>query len=116
MASEQDDQQSIEVFEKMTTSEATYSAKISSSITEAKNAKPTQHPLSFHPDPSLSALAKEYSDLEMEMFSSGPAQIIWPNNITWKNFAVYQLIPTLIYELEYPRTQKCVIFHGIEHC
>jgi len=116
MASEQDDQQSIEVVERITASKATYSAKISSSITEVKkSAKPSQHPLAFHPDPSLSAIAKEYSDLQMEMISSGPEQVIWPNNITWKNFAVYQLIPTLVYELEYPRTQQCVIFHGIEH-
>lgn len=116
MASEQDDQQSIEVIESMTASEVTDSAKISSSITKVKkSARPSQHPLAFHPDPSLSAIAKEYSDLEMEMISSGPEQVIWPNNITWKNFAVYQLIPTLVYELEYPRTQQCVIFHDIEH-
>jgi len=116
MASEQDDQQSIEVVERITASKATYSAKISSSITEVKKStRPSQHPLTFYPDPSLSAIAKEYSDLQMEMISSGPEQVVWPSNITWKNFAIYQLIPTLVYELEYPRTQQCVIFHGIEH-
>ncbi|KAF7308456.1 O-acyltransferase [Mycena chlorophos] len=30
----------------------------------------------------------------------------YPDNITFKNFAVYQLIPTLVYELEYPRTNR----------
>lgn len=114
MALEQDNQQSVEVVEKMATHEATYSAKISSSITEVKKSVQTaQHPLVFHPDPSLSALAKEYSDLKTELISLGPEQVIWPDNVTWKSFAVYQLIPTLVYELEYPRTKQCAIFLSI---
>jgi len=114
MALEQDDQQSVEVVEKIATHEATYSAKISSSITEVKKSVQTaQHPLVFHPDPSLSALAKEYSDLKTELISLGPEQVIWPDNVTWKSFAVYQLIPTLVYELEYPRTKQCAIFLSI---
>jgi len=114
MALEQHDQQSVEVVEKMATHEATYSAKISSSITEVKKSVQTaQHPLVFHPDPSLSALAKEYSDLKTELISLGPEQVIWPDNVTWKSFAVYQLIPTLVYELEYPRTKQCAIFLSI---
>ncbi|KAI0272515.1 MBOAT, membrane-bound O-acyltransferase family-domain-containing protein [Gloeopeniophorella convolvens] len=64
------------------------------------------HPLVDHPDPEISALATEYSELESELVSSGPEYVRWPNNITFKNFAVYQLIPTLVYELEYPRTNK----------
>ncbi|KXN87421.1 putative sterol O-acyltransferase 1 [Leucoagaricus sp. SymC.cos] len=87
--------------------DTTYSATISSSITEVKETiQPPQHPLVSHPDPSISALAKEYSDLQAELVSLGPERVSWPNNITWKNFAVYQLIPTLIYELEYPRTKQ----------
>ena len=114
MALEQDNQQSVEVVEKMATHEATYSAKISSSIMEVKKSVQTaQHPLVFHPDPSLSALAKEYSDLKTELISLGPEQVIWPDNVTWKSFAVYQLIPTLVYELEYPRTKQCAIFLSI---
>ncbi|KAI0255918.1 MBOAT, membrane-bound O-acyltransferase family-domain-containing protein [Lactifluus subvellereus] len=64
------------------------------------------HPLVHHPDPEISALATEYSELESELVSSGPERVRWPENITFKNFAVYQLIPTLVYELEYPRTKK----------
>ena len=59
-----------------------------------------------HPDPEISALATEYVDLESELESSGPERVRWPENITFKNFAVYQLIPTLVYELEFPRTNK----------
>lgn len=59
-----------------------------------------------HPDPEISALATEYFELESELVSSGPERVRWPENITLKNFAVYQLIPTLVYELEFPRTNK----------
>lgn len=66
----------------------------------------TPHTLVDHPDQELSRLAKEYSELEAELSSTGPEQVRWPANIGWKKFAVYQLIPTLVYELEYPRTEK----------
>jgi len=70
----------------------------------------TPHPLIHHPDSQISDMAKDYSELQSELISSGPFYVKWPDNITWKNFAVYQLIPTLVYELEYPRTEKSVIF------
>jgi sterol O-acyltransferase len=66
------------------------------------------HILVHHPDSQISALAKEYSELESELVSSGPEHVRWPENITFKNFAMYQLIPTLVYELEYPRTKRYV--------
>ncbi|KIM44708.1 hypothetical protein M413DRAFT_442663 [Hebeloma cylindrosporum] len=64
------------------------------------------HPLVMHPDPQISDMAKDYTELQNELVSSGPTYVKWPENITWKNFAVYQLIPTLVYELEYPRTNR----------
>jgi sterol O-acyltransferase len=64
------------------------------------------HPLVDHPDEEISTLAKDYSDLQSELTSTGPNTIQWPENITLKNFAIYQLIPTLVYELEYPRTDR----------
>ena len=67
------------------------------------------HPLVDHPDEMIAALAREYSEMEAELVSSGPHYVQWPNNITWKNFAVYQVIPTLVYELEYPRTDKYAV-------
>jgi hypothetical protein len=70
------------------------------------------HILVHHPDPQISALAAEYTELESELVSSGPERVRWPENITFKNFAVYQLIPTLVYELEYPRTKKYVLRLG----
>ena len=64
------------------------------------------HPLVDHPDEKIAELAEEYSELDAELVSTGPAKIRWPNNISWSNFADYQLIPTLVYELEYPRTER----------
>ncbi|TFK48536.1 MBOAT-domain-containing protein [Heliocybe sulcata] len=68
--------------------------------------KPGPHPLVDHPDAEIASLAREYSEIEAELVSSGPEYVHWPENITFKKFAVYQLIPTLVYELEYPRTDK----------
>lgn len=69
--------------------------------------------LVHHTDPQISALAMEYSELQSELVSSGPERVCWPENITFKNFAVYQLIPTLVYELEYPRTKRYASACGI---
>ncbi|KAF8269797.1 MBOAT, membrane-bound O-acyltransferase family-domain-containing protein [Lactarius quietus] len=76
------------------------------SIPDDKPKDLTPRALVDHPDPEISALATEYVDLESELVSSGPERVRWPENITFKNFAVYQLIPTLVYELEFPRTNK----------
>lgn len=65
------------------------------------------HPLVAHPNAEISAMANDYSELQSEMVST-PTGIKWPDTITWKGFAVYQLIPTLVYELEYPRTDRYV--------
>lgn len=67
--------------------------------------------LSYHPDEHVAGLAKEFLDLDSELVSTGPEQVRWPENVTYRNFAVYQLIPTLVYELEYPRTDRYVAIH-----
>lgn len=75
---------------------------------EEVGAAPRPHPLVDHPDARISSYAQELTELEAELVSSGPKYVRWPDNISLKDFAVYQLIPTLVYELEYPRTNKCV--------
>ena len=71
--------------------------------------KPGPHPLVDHPNEKVAALAREFSELDTELVSSGPEYIRWPNNISYKNFGDYLLIPTLVYELEYPRTNRYVV-------
>jgi len=77
---------------------------------EISEAPSDPHLLVMHPDPQVSDMAKDYSELQSELVGAGPTYVKWPENITWKNFAMYQLIPTLVYELEYPRTDRCVSF------
>jgi sterol O-acyltransferase len=96
----------IRVTESETTSETVFD--------DAKPKDITSHLLVNHPDPQISALATEFSELESELMSSGPERVRWPENITLKNFAVYQLIPTLVYELEYPRTKRYVLVTAID--
>lgn len=74
--------------------------------------KPGPHPLVDHLDPRVHELALEISEMEAELVSTGPEYVRWPDNVTWKNFAVYMLIPTLVYELEYPRTDRYVTPHS----
>lgn len=71
--------------------------------------KPGPHPLTDYPDEDISNLAREFSDLSSELVSNGPEYVHWPNNVTYRNFLDYLLIPTLVYELEYPRTDKYVL-------
>lgn len=79
-----------------------------------RNSKPTPHPLVDHPDERISSLAKEYTEMEGELTGIGPEYVRWPENITYKNFAVYQLVPTLVYELEYPRTDRYVVLISLQ--
>ncbi|KAL1747630.1 MBOAT, membrane-bound O-acyltransferase family-domain-containing protein [Schizophyllum fasciatum] len=64
------------------------------------------HPLVDHPNADIAQMAKDYSEMQGELTSTGPERITWPNNVTYKNFGVYLLIPSLVYELEYPRTDR----------
>lgn len=63
-----------------------------------------------HPDQQIAVMAKDYVELDGELVSTGPEYVRWPENVTLKNFAMYMLIPSLVYELEYPRTEKWVFF------
>ncbi|EST07172.1 Membrane bound O-acyl transferase, MBOAT [Kalmanozyma brasiliensis GHG001] len=72
------------------------------------------HPLSSHPDTVISDLAREIEVLREDLLSARPSSdvsadlvhqepIMWPANVTYSNFWDYLLVPTLVYELSYPR-------------
>ncbi|TKY87998.1 hypothetical protein EX895_003094 [Sporisorium graminicola] len=73
------------------------------------------HPLSSHPDTLVSDLAREIEVLREDLLSARPSDpspdlihqdaVMWPANIGYANFWDYLLVPTLVYELSYPRTQ-----------
>jgi sterol O-acyltransferase len=63
--------------------------------------------LEFHPDETVADLAISIKDLTDELVSTS-SKVVWPANVTYSNYMDYLLVPTLVYELEYPRTTTCV--------
>ena len=81
----------------------------------------TSEILTHHPDETVAAIARHHVELERELTGAVEGKVRWPANITLRDFAWYQLTPTLVYELEYPRTdgirplyvfEKTVAFFG----
>lgn len=64
--------------------------------------------LTWHPKEEISKLAISIAEEKEFLTSSGPQANVFPNNVGFGNFIDYLLIPTLVYELEYPRTKTCV--------
>lgn len=62
--------------------------------------------LTFHPSHQIGDLASNIDAMRIELTSTGVKQVVWPKNVSLWNFSDYLLIPTLCYELEYPRTNK----------
>lgn len=62
--------------------------------------------LVHHPSQGIASVAHEFLELDAELVSIGTERVRYPHNLTWKNFCTYMLIPTLVYELEYPRTDR----------
>lgn len=67
------------------------------------------HPLVDHPNHEISSLAKDMTELESELTSPGAERVRWPANITWANYVDYLIVPSLVYELEFPRTDRYVM-------
>ena len=69
---------------------------------------PNRHILCHHPSPEISELAQTLTELDQELVSSevqgNREGMRWPENLTLWNFMDYMLIPTLVYEMQYPRT------------
>jgi len=65
--------------------------------------------LTYHPNPAIASTAHTFLDLDSELVSTGPKKLRFPENVSLDNFIEYMLIPTLVYELEYPRTDRCVV-------
>ncbi|GJJ11249.1 hypothetical protein Clacol_005481 [Clathrus columnatus] len=64
------------------------------------------HPLAYHPDQRIADLARNIIEMRSELVSSGPAQVRWPENISWANYWDYLLVPSLVYDIEFPRTDR----------
>lgn len=82
------------------------SAPLTSTIDDPYD--PRRHILCHHSSSEVSALAQELTDIDIELTAPGgygnKEPVRWPKNISLWNFMDYQLIPTLVYEMQYPRT------------
>ena len=67
-----------------------------------------RHILCHHPDHRVQNLAQVLTELDIELTAPGgqgnKGPVRWPANVTLWNFMDYQLIPSLVYEMQYPRT------------
>jgi sterol O-acyltransferase len=66
------------------------------------------HPLAWHPDENVALLARNIDAMADELKSNGKKGLVWPENVTYWHFADFMIIPTLVYQLEYPRTNRYV--------
>lgn len=64
------------------------------------------HVLVDHPNVEISALAEHLSEMEMDLTGSCLHKVRYPANLTWWNYLDFHMLPTLVYELEYPRTDR----------
>ncbi|KAF8603802.1 MBOAT-domain-containing protein [Ceratobasidium sp. AG-I] len=64
------------------------------------------HPLCTHPSSNIAVLAESLTQMDMELTSTGKDRVRFPNNVSYFNFLDFQMVPTLCYELEYPRTER----------
>lgn len=68
------------------------------------------HPLAWHPDATVRDLAMQIGHQREKLYAEpdgiqdlGP---MWPATVTVANFWDFQLVPTLVYQLQYPRTER----------
>lgn len=69
-----------------------------------KGANDRLEALTYHPNAELSKMAIRMAELDEALVSHGFARVGYPANLTYLNFLDFLAVPTLVYELEYPRT------------
>ena len=74
-----------------------------SHITSPHDSRPPDA-LAWSPNDRVALLARNIDAMEDELKSNGAKGLVWPQNVTYFHFIDYIFIPTLVYELEYPRT------------
>ena len=60
--------------------------------------------LAWSTNQRVALLARNIDAMEDELKSNGAKGLVWPQNVTYGHFFDYFCIPTLVYQLEYPRT------------
>lgn len=65
--------------------------------------------LSYSSNEKIAVLARNIDMMEDELRSNGSNGLVWPQNVTYRNYFEYMFFPTLVYQLEYPRTDTYAI-------
>lgn len=60
--------------------------------------------LAWSPNEEIALLARNIDAMEAELQSNGAKKVKWPQNVTYRHFVEFMFFPTLVYQLEYPRT------------
>ncbi|ODN97324.1 sterol O-acyltransferase [Cryptococcus wingfieldii CBS 7118] len=61
--------------------------------------------LAWSSNEEVALLATNIDAMQEELKSNGDLGVVWPQNVTYKHFWEFMLFPTLVYQLEYPRTE-----------
>lgn len=61
-------------------------------------------PLAWSSNERVAVLARNIDAMQAELKSNGTQKLVWPENVTYRHFADFIFFPTLVYQLEYPRT------------
>jgi len=67
--------------------------------------------LAWSPNERVALLARNIDAMEDELKSNGTKGLVWPQNVTYRHFFDYFFMPTLVYQLEFPRTTQ-----SVTHC
>ncbi|WVQ63720.1 uncharacterized protein L199_001873 [Kwoniella botswanensis] len=62
-------------------------------------------PLAWSSNEQVALLARNIDAMQEELVSNGAKGLIWPQNVTYRHFLDFMFFPTLVYQLEYPRTK-----------
>ncbi|WRT69249.1 uncharacterized protein IL334_006233 [Kwoniella shivajii] len=61
--------------------------------------------LAWSTNEQIALLARNIDAMQEEITSNGAKGLVWPQNVTYKHFVEFAFFPTLVYQLEYPRTE-----------
>nr|XP_018259362.1 sterol O-acyltransferase [Kwoniella dejecticola CBS 10117]OBR81520.1 sterol O-acyltransferase [Kwoniella dejecticola CBS 10117] len=62
-------------------------------------------PLAWSSNEQVALLARNIDAMQEELISNGGTGLVWPQNVTYRHFLDFMFFPTLVYQLEYPRTK-----------
>jgi sterol O-acyltransferase len=72
---------------------------------QSRHHRPIHDILSYSDNEHVATLANNIDLMKGELRSNGVKGIMWPDNVTYFQFMEFMLFPTLVYQLEYPRTK-----------